>query len=280
MRLRKWLLILVLPLAALLALLFLAFREPVLTVTRYELETDKLTGTLKLALLSDLHNGVFGEENGELVEKVREYGPDLILIAGDMVNKNDPDVSVAVELCEDLVEIAPVWYMYGNHEGSLQYGSGGPPLDRYLTSRGVQVLTGGTYEFSLGTDSVKLLGWSVDADKYRDDPAFRDAVDAFMEQDGYKIVMSHYPDLLWDALADKPFDLGLAGHYHGGMVVLPGIGGLYQSDEGLFPEHWGGSYPLEYGTLIISRGLGTGSRIPRINNEPELVLIDIFTTNP
>lgn len=258
----------------------LSQRQLPLTVTHYSLSTDKLSQPLRLAVLSDLHNGSFGEENRELVEAVAQAQPDLILICGDMVNDDDPEVSVALELCEELTGIAPVWYQYGNHEGTLQYDPEGPrvALDRYLQSRGVKVLKGGVYEFVHGEDTVSLLGYSLRAEEYRKDPGFRRDAQEFFQRNGYKLVMSHYPDLIWKALAREDFDLGLAGHYHGGQIVIPGVGGLYHGDEGFFPEYWGGLYELEKGVLILSRGLGSSGAIPRLGNDPELVVIDIGKT--
>ena len=248
-----------------------------LEVTRYEIATDKLTADWKIALLSDLHNEEFGENNSLLIEKIKDYQPDIILMCGDMVIKDDPDVSVALELCEALTEIADVYYIYGNHEGVLQYDPGGLqiPLDRYLADRGVHVLYGGVYQIPHGEDVIDLLAKSIHADEYRESPAVRKLVAEFMEKDTFKLVMSHYPDLIYDALKDMEFDLALAGHYHGGQIILPGIGGLFHMDTGLFPAYYGGAYRLKHGTLILSRGLGNGTVIPRINNDPELVLIDV-----
>lgn len=249
-----------------------------LTVTRYRIETEKLSSDWKLALLSDLHNQEYGEGNSLLIQKVRDYAPDVILICGDMVSRNDPDVSVALELCRALVEIADVYYVYGNHEGILQYAPNGLqiPLDRYLTDLGVKLLYGGVYEIQHGSDTIAFFAKSIHATEYWESEKSQKQVAQFLEQDGFKLAMSHFPDLFYDALADAEFDLAVAGHYHGGQVILPGLGGLYHSETGLFPEYYGGEYPLKYGMLILSRGLGNGTLIPRINNDPELVVIDVI----
>ena len=248
-----------------------------LDVTRYTLETDKLENNWKLAVLSDLHNKTFGEGNSQLLEKIREYRPDTILICGDMVTRGDPDVSVALDLCRELAKIAEVYYIYGNHEGILQYAEGGPqiPLDQYLAETGVHLLYGGLYRLYNGDDVIELFARSMDARQYRESAKGRQQAAEFVEKDGYKLAMSHFPDLFYEAMADMNFDLAVAGHYHGGQIILPGIGGLYAPEIGWFPEYYGGAYPLKHATLIISRGLGNGTWVPRINNAPELVLIDI-----
>lgn len=252
-----------------------------LEVSEYTLHTEKLSQDLRIALLSDLHNAQYGEENQVLIGKIAAYQPHMILMCGDMVQKDDPDVSVVLELCEALTEVAEIYYIYGNHEGFLQYDPKGcqVPLDGYLTDRGVNLLYGGVYEIPHGQGTIHLLARSADAEDYRENPAMQATVAEFMEADAFKLVMTHYPDLIWDALAEMQFDLGVAGHYHGGQVIIPGLGGLYHSDTGFFPEYYAGQYQLRYGNLILSRGLGNGTPFPRINNAPELVFINVKTDN-
>ena len=264
-------------LAAMLTVTAVLFAGRSLSVTQYKIETDKLTQDWKLAVLSDLHNKTFGDGNSQLLEKIADYGPDAILIAGDMVMQDDPDLSVVLDLCQSLIQIADVYYIYGNHEGTLQYAEGGLqiPLDRYLYETGVNVLYGGIYHIRHGDDEIALFAKSIDAESYRESSKSREQVETFLQSDGYKLAMSHFPDLFYDAMADMEFDLAVAGHYHGGQIILPWVGGLYHMDTGWFPEYSGGAYPLEYGTLVISRGLGNSTIVPRILNNPELVLIDI-----
>jgi predicted MPP superfamily phosphohydrolase len=89
--------------------------------------------------------------------------------------------------------------------------------------------------------------------------------------------MAHIPILFDTQLSAYDFDLGIAGHTHGGIVNLPFIGGLYTNEEGFFPNYTSGKYILNKNqSLIISAGLGDSSFFPpRINNAPELVVIDI-----
>jgi predicted MPP superfamily phosphohydrolase len=93
----------------------------------------------------------------------------------------------------------------------------------------------------------------------------------------YLIVMAHIPILFDTQLSAYDFDLGIAGHTHGGIVKLPFIGGLYTNEEGFLPKYASGKYVLnKKQSLIISAGLGDSSFFPpRINNAPELVVIDI-----
>ena len=111
-------------------------------VTIYQIQSERVQTAFRIALLSDLHNYEFGTDNYELVEEIRQSRPDIILIAGDMVNQDEYDTHVVLELCENLKRIAPIYYTLGNHEGVLMYASGedGIALDVQLMEIGVPML--------------------------------------------------------------------------------------------------------------------------------------------
>ena len=92
--------------------------------TYYRLFSDKLKDSLKMVVIADIHQTYFGEDNCELMEAVKAEEPDIIIMAGDCINNRDPDIDYIVELCEELVEIAPVYFGLGNHELDVIYGSG------------------------------------------------------------------------------------------------------------------------------------------------------------
>lgn len=246
-------------------------------IKTYHIGTDKVDGAYRIVLMSDLHNSEFGDHNADLVQAVKEQEPDMILMCGDMVNKDDPDVSVVTELCGQLTETADIYYILGNHEGVLMYEEGGykVPLDAYLTELGVTVCYNGEYTIENGDTPLHLFAVSMEEESYEAKPDLQKAFELFTEEEGFKIVASHYPAILYGTLRGKEYDLAVAGHYHGGLVNIPGKGGLYHTDTGFFPEYYGGIYRLDHAQLIVTRGLGNSSFIPRINNQPELVLIDI-----
>lgn len=248
-----------------------------LELTTYHIETDKIEGEYRIALMSDQHNSEFGENNSDLVQMVRDTDPDLILMCGDMVNKNDPDVSVVTNLCSQLIDTADVYYIIGNHEGVLMYDESGykVPLDQYLTELGVKICYTGEYSIEAENSPISFFSISMEEESYEANPDLQKAFELFTDREEFKIVVSHYPAILYDTLQNADFDLALAGHYHGGQVNVSGKGGLYHKDTGFFPKYYGGIYQLDKGQLIVTRGLGNTSVIPRINNRPELVLIDI-----
>ena len=267
---------LLLPLLFLL-LLLLAFKvigNNCFEITVYRLDSDQIDEQVRMVLMSDLHSVEYGEGNCELIEAVREAAPDLILMAGDMVNQDDQDLHVIRHLCRELVKIAPVYYSMGNHEGTMTYGrQDSIAIDRFLEEDGVCVLYNQTTEFTKGNTTLQIAGISTSESNY--DKWSKSKLEDFWQSDDYKILISHYPSLYYEKLYDADMDLAVAGHYHGGIIRIPGLGGLYHPKTGFFPKYDGGKYELAQGTLIVTRGIGNHGLIPRINNRPELVIIDV-----
>lgn len=96
--------------------LFLYPHEQDFVESYYKVQSDKLTSHLRIVQLSDLHLREFGENNCDLVARIRALKPDIIAITGDMNDKKSDDTHVVTDLCAQLVEIAPVYYVPGNHE--------------------------------------------------------------------------------------------------------------------------------------------------------------------
>lgn len=246
-------------------------------ITKYELTSSKIDGEFKIVLMSDLHNMEFGEKNETLINDIKDISPDLIVMCGDMVQKDEPDISILMNLCNQLKDVADIFFIYGNHEGVLEYDPDGPKivLEKYLMEQGVTVCYPGEYKIQKNDTEISFFSISVSDDTYESDDVLQRQFKEFTEKDCFKIVASHYPEMLYNILSDENYDLGIAGHYHGGQIILPILGGLYHADTGFFPEYYGGLYQLEKAKLIVTRGLGNSSLIPRINNKPELVFIDI-----
>ena len=258
----------------------------VLTVSRYELHNEKLTGGVRLVLLTDLHNNSFGKGNRRLVETVRRQEPDLIVLCGDLVNRGEEDTSVAEELIRALIDIAPVYASYGNHEkdhetrfGSdftaLYTAAGATVLEgdwEDLTVNGQSLRLGGIYGYCL-TD--KILG---PGDSRRWEAEF---LQEMLDTDALTVLSCHMP-VTWISYGGLDWwdvDVVLCGHAHGGQVRLPGIGGLYAPDQGWFPGREAGVYLSRDGerAMVLSRGLGSSPvGVPRFNNSCEIVTVDLL----
>lgn len=245
-----------------------------LEVTFYHVYSPKTASgeNIRVIVLSDLHSREFGPKNQELVEQIAALRPDLIAIAGDMVNADDGSLNVVLTLCGQLVEIAPVYYSPGNHESNLMYEKGSP-LENLLLEQGVHVLINRAESVTIRKTQLLVGGLTTSVEGYEEYGA------AFFEEyersGSFKLLIAHYPSLFYDDLADGAVDLGICGHYHGGQVRLPFVGGLYHGDTGLFPQYSGGLYQLTHGTIFVSRGMGGHNGLPRVNNRPELAVIDI-----
>lgn len=275
-------------------------RNKSLEITSYRIFSDKIDEPVRAVFLSDLHQASFGEENAELTDAVASQQPDVILIGGDMVNDERTNIELAVNLCAELAQIAPVYYGMGNHENKAVYGinlyeddleaAGVSPQDagdfsqlvrddslfRGLEAHGVTVLQNTSASVEINGNRLLIGGvstsvdafWPYSGDFFMDFTSQKDA--------GFKILISHFPSTVSRYMDGFDVDLALSGHNHGGIVRIPGFGGLLSYDEGWFPSNDAGESHLGDMTFIISRGLGNHGMIPRIFNKPELVVIDLF----
>lgn len=245
-----------------------------LEISRYEVKSQKLPESFdgfKIVQLSDLHGAEFGEDGMELVEKVKELEPDMIALTGDFVT-DEGDLAAVEKLAARLTELCPVYFISGNHE----FGSGLAVKVRNILERaGVKYLSNEYLTISRGEDGI-LLGGVEDPLAYADmlspDELAQKMNDA--APDAFKILLGHrnywmteYPEL--------PVDLIFCGHAHGGLIRIPGVGGLIGTDRRLFPDFDAGEYNNGRYTLIVSRGLGNSVPIPRVFNRPEIVFVEL-----
>ena len=271
---RKWVLLCGLLAAAVLVLGGRCLCSEKLEVTFHHLYSPKIVGgeNVRVIVLSDLHNREFGPGNEDLAEQIAALKPDLIAIAGDMVNADDGNLDIVLTLCSRLVEIAPVYYSPGNHENNLMYEKGSP-LESRLSEQGIHVLVNRAEEAVIHRTPFLIGGLTTSTEGYEEYGA------AFFEEyeksGAFKLLIAHYPSLYYEYLADGHIDLGVCGHYHGGQFRLPVVGGVYHGDTGFFPKYSGGMYRLANSTIFVSRGMGGHNGLPRINNRPELAVIDI-----
>lgn len=245
-----------------------------LEISRYEVKSQKLPESFdgfKIVQLSDLHGAEFGEDGMGLVEKVKELEPDIIALTGDFVT-DEGDLAAVEKLAARLVKLCPVYFISGNHE----FGSGLAVKVRNILERaGVKYLSNEYLTISRGEDGI-LLGGVEDPLAYADmlspDELAQKMNDA--APDAFKILLGHrnywmteYPEL--------PVDLIFCGHAHGGLIRIPGVGGLIGTDRRLFPDFDAGEYNNGRYTLIVSRGLGNSVPIPRVFNRPEIVCVEL-----
>lgn len=254
-----------------------------LTTTHYTLSSTTIS-YLRIVQLTDLHNSEFGEGNSRLIDAVRDQSPDLILLTGDLLNSDEQRTDIATNLIAQLCNIAPVYFSNGNHE--IEYEERyGVDIDELYREAGAVVLEKEYQDITVKNQKIRLggiYGYCLPG-KYLEtgeaDPEETAFLEEFQDTDLPKILMCHMP-VCWminGSLDDWDVDYVFAGHVHGGEVILPFVGGLYGPDLGWFPGKLEGLYSSETGekTLILSRGLGTNEIIPRFNNIPEVMVVDI-----
>lgn len=231
----------------------------------------------RIAHISDLHNTQFGEDNAKLIGMLRESNPDIIAITGDLIDSRNTDIDIALRFVEKAVEIAPCYYVTGNHEARI---SDYDRLKAGMTEQGVVILEDEAADVELNGATITLFG--VDDPSFQTDYLSGDNETVMKsklerisgEENKFTVLLSHRPEL-FEAYADSGVDLVLSGHAHGGQFRLPLLGGLIAPNQGLFPEYDSGLYVRSNTNMVVSRGIGNSIVPLRFNNRPEVVLIEL-----
>lgn len=242
----------------------------------YRLESARLPEAfsgLRIAQLSDLHGAVFGCENARLLAAVRGAEPDIIALTGDLADEYAPDDGLGAFL-RALCEIAPVFYVTGNHEWVMPRAQRRALL-ALLDACGVVRLQNEYRLLRRGGESIVIAG--VDdpngpLDQKTPAQLMREVRDGAGE-DAYVLMLAHRNDQLplW---AELGADTVLCGHGHGGIIRLPILGPVFGTHYELFPDDAEGVYRQGGTAQVVSRGLGQSRRIPfRLMNRPELTLV-------
>ncbi len=243
-----------------------------------------LNSEKKIVLLADLHNKVYGDKNDILLEKIRQESPDYILIAGDMlVGKPEVKLEEAQDFLCKLPQICPVYYGLGNHEQRMKvypeiYGEG-----IYLNFRntlkdaGIHFLENEHVTLQCDRMKIDIAGLELPMDTYR---RFRRTklsgkdVEHIIGKASkhFQILIAHNP-VFFPAYKEWGADLTVSGHLHGGIIRIPGIGGVITPQAVLFPKYSGEMTVEENQAIVVSRGLGTHTINYRIFNPAEVVSI-------
>ncbi len=276
-----------------------------LVVTEVTIESSKVTNPVRYVFIADLHENVFGENNQQFYDQLEELDPDFILIGGDIINWTSENDEYAVEVISKLSGLSDVYYCIGNHEieylhtrreidfnGSdrdnssltlLETGENG--FIRRIEKAGATVLQKNWIDIEVNSTKLRIGAayegmFSLDPDNPKE-TMLQDMytfLTGFQDTDALTLYMTHRPysflngngSALWD------LDVVMCGHEHAGQVVLPGLGGFYSRERGIFPEYTHGVFSFDKTTLIVTSGVGSDAEpLPRFNNPPEIVLVTI-----
>ncbi len=257
-------------------------------IFEYEINTAKLPAGTKgpvFCMLADLHNKSYGEENVRLAEAILVRRPDAVLVAGDLVTGHPGEAFLpAAALLRRLrAEGLPVFYGNGNHEYRMRlhpedYGNLYIEYTKTLRDCGVILLENKKASFEAGGLSMEIYGFELDELYYRkfcraslQEEEIEKALGT-PDEKRYNILLAHNP-VYFHAYARWGADLTVSGHLHGGIIRIPGIGGVITPQARLFPRYDAGQFRFEGKDLVVSRGLGTHTVNLRIFNPPELSVI-------
>lgn len=263
----------ILPVLAILVVLTLIALDERLTLRTYTVASPKLTAEVRLAVVTDFHSS---DNADDVVAMTASCAPDAVLMVGDMFDDDTANrpTERTLSLMRQLSALYPCYYVSGNHEawtGEMD------ALYQQTEEAGVTVLRMSSGVLTVRGQRIALCGIP---DPYEmvfsgapdTEEQLRQALEDVDSAD-FTVLLAHRPELL-AKYAQFPLDLVVSGHAHGGQVRIPGLlNGLYAPNQGWFPKLAGGAYTQDGTTLIVSRGLAVRTRLPRIFNRPEVVLV-------
>lgn len=238
----------------------------------------------RAVVLADLHNKQYGRDNERLLAAIRELEPDMILVAGDMLNaRPEAPLETALRLMGELARDYPVYYANGNHEQRLAlypdvYGDMAARYEEGLAQAGIRPLVNAHAQ--LAEYGITIYGAQIDRIYYKRfreclmEEGYLRSVLGPVDKSSYSILLAHNPDYFaqyaaWGA------DLTLAGHIHGGMIQIPFLNrGVASPKLRFFPKYDGGRFERDGRIMLVSRGLGMHTLPIRMFNPGELLVLD------
>ena len=285
-----------------------------LKTVRYEIADPKVSKELsgfRIALFSDVHNSFYGEDQEHIIPVIESLSPDIVVFAGDAVNKIRYDTETtegldnACRLFSALGKAFPVYYVSGNHDKRFEQlcKAGDPFADCYFKGKALKAAarmdpspfdTYGDYlktiseagvcilsntHVNLAGGALRLTGLDLPLMYYRhrcDRPGADLLKELIREPDpaAMNILVTHTPRFFRE-YSQWGANLTLCGHMHGGIIRLPLIGGVFSPYRTLFPKYCYGKYRIGDKKMIVSSGCSLGLFRERLTNPPEIVLITL-----
>lgn len=266
------------------------YQNKTIQTTKYEINSDKLPKAFngfKIVQLSDVHNDYYGDRLTELVAKVESEKPDIIAITGDLVDAQRYNVENTLAFIDEIKDIAPIYFVYGNHDLGINGDAYYERMVEELDERGVKILNIKSSTIVKENESINIVGIqdpstlygiesleALDTYEEKNKAMIEEVLNNKINKNGFTLMLAHRPEY-FEIYQDYDLDLVLTGHAHGGQFRIPFIGGLYAPNQGLFPKYTSGIHKKNDTSMIISRGLGN-SRFPiRIFNTPEIVSVTL-----
>ena len=245
----------------------------------YEIRSPKIHQPKRLVFLTDLHEKSFSRDNRLLREELSRIDPDFVLAGGDLVTcpKDREEYAVSLSLMRFLAERWPVYYAPGNHEDRMRTRN----TDYFseLEKAGVTFLENESAE---AAEDIRITGVRLDHVYYRTrfripvlSPGYLKETVGEADMERFQILLLHSPQFFEDCAAWGA-DLTLSGHFHGGTIRLPYLGGLMTPQYQFFRRECAGRFEKDGKTMIVGRGLGTHSVNIRLNDRPQIVVVNLL----
>lgn len=263
------------------------YERDCLVTEKYRIASEKIHGQGKtIVFLTDLHNKEFGEENSRLLETVRKVKPDAVLFGGDgmVAKRGNSDVRIPLALLTELAKEFPVYCGNGNHESRMLWKSEiyGETYENYRTAlenAGIRYLSNEAADLD---SDIRVYG--LDLPKIAYLPRSGEIPEGLLKEtmgepdpEKFCLLLAHSP-LFFEEYAAWGADLTLSGHFHGGTIRLPLVGGVMTPQYQFFYPRCAGYFELpgkgrEKSRMIVGRGLGTHSINIRLNDKPQVVVV-------
>ncbi len=274
-----------------------------IATTRYTIQNNKINNDLngyKIVQISDVHSIRNENKKEKIIEKVKKENPNIIFVTGDLVDTDyyseqngmyqrgeiKQIEKLTLDFMKELVNIADVYFIYGNHELVLLDDPVNNEFVVALNELGIRILNNKLDTIQINNTAINLVGLQDPSILYKDkkyaymgnnkektksilDDLIKNNND--FNNENFTILLAHRPEF-FDLYSNYDVDIAFTGHTHGGLIRLPIIRGVYSRAEGIFPKYSVGEYNKENITMIINSGIGY-SEIPiRIFNTPEIVV--------
>lgn len=257
-------------------------------VTKYTISSEKIPeefNGFKIVQLSDFHSQGYRNTTEDIINKVKDINPDIIVMTGDMVSWDIEDIEEVKILIKSLAELYPIYYIDGNHEHLAEILRPGKYVAfmEFMKELGVTTIKNDYIEIYKGDKSINLYGINLPLDgatglyvnRFQLEENYVEKTLPEADREKFNILLAHTPTFIkqysqWGA------DLVLCGHMHGGIVRIPFTNiGLLSPGRTIFPRYAAGKFKVNDTTMIVNRGIGTSSFKLRVFNNPEITVLTL-----
>ena len=256
-------------------LIFWWFNNFTIKMNKVNVSSDKIKSSVRIAVISDLHATKVGISNKKIVNKIKKADPDMVMMLGDMYTSgSDSEImQIPVNLTGEIIgEGYPVYLVTGEHDTDRSFV-------KAVTEVGAKVLNYDSTEIEINGNKIRIYG----IDNVHYSSTFDLSNEFQLDDSYYNILLAHIPN--YKKFAQFGADLTICADTHGGIIQMPfDKGPVYYSETRMFlpeifhkeiPVYDKGLFKYEGGAMFVTSGIGSYPIAARINNRPEIAIIDV-----